>query len=298
MNHPLTDTEAVEGRIESKLDAGIAGSTAVSTSVGGLAFKDMAQVMEFAKLMSVSRQAVPRHLRGQPGMCLAISLQALNWRMDPFAVANKSYAVNDRVVYEAQLIQAVIEQRAPIRGRIKGELLGEGPDRQWRLWCIDEEGDRIEYVSPKISSITTKNSPLWMSDPDQQLWYYSARAMCRRHFPDVLLGVYEKEEISGMKDVTPPDDTPRRTLAQAIQEPEPTETPEEGPEGLYDAPVAPEYDENDVDPFSDAYAAGQKAFSKSDEGASVGDSNPYTENPDYSSFIGGWVFEQEQAAGK
>ena len=40
--------------------------------------------------------------RAQPGACLAVSLQSLNWRMDPFAVANKSYMVNDRIAYEAR----------------------------------------------------------------------------------------------------------------------------------------------------------------------------------------------------
>ncbi|MFV1626825.1 Rmf/CrpP family protein [Phaeobacter sp. JH20_02] len=204
---PLTNTAPIEERIEGSFDKSAMALTEVSSSVGGLTFKDMGQVMEFSKLMSVSRQAVPKHLRGQPGACMAVSLQALNWRMDPFAVANKSYSVNDRIVYEAQLIQAVIEQRAPIKGRLKGDFIGEGAKRQCRLWCLSEEdGERIEYTSPEIGSITTKNSPLWKSDPDQQLWYYSARAMCRRHFPDVLLGVYEKEEIAHapeLRDVTP-----------------------------------------------------------------------------------------------
>lgn len=203
----MNDQNTMEERINQKMDVAIAGATEVSTSVGGLAFKDMSQVMEFAKLMSVSRQAVPKHLREQPGICLAVSLQALNWRMDPFAVANKSYAVNDRVAYEAQLIQAVIEQRAPIKGRIKGTYEGEGPKRVCILRVVSaEDGDEIEYRSPEIGQIRVKNSPLWQADPDQQLWYYSARAMCRRHFPDVLLGVYEKEELQhspSIRDVTP-----------------------------------------------------------------------------------------------
>lgn len=210
-------TTAIEDRIKQKTDLAVAGATEVSAQVGGLAFKDMGQVMEFSKLMAVSGQAVPKHLRGAPGACLAISLQALNWRMDPFAVANKSYMVNDRISYEAQLVQAVVEQRAPIKGRIKGEVSGEGSTRKWTLRCTSaEDGNEIIYEGPEIGKITTKNSPLWKADPDQQLWYYSVRAMCRRHFPDVLLGVYEKEEIeAGMKDVTPPTEG-RTNLAQRL----------------------------------------------------------------------------------
>lgn len=218
----MNDT-TIEERIAAKTDLAVAGATAVSAEVGGLAFKDMGQVMEFAKLMAVAGQAVPKHLRAAPGACLAVSLQALNWRMDPFAVANKSYAVNDRIAYEAQLIHAVIEQRAPIKGRIKGAVEGAGPTRKWRLWCDTDEGDRIDYEGPEISTIKVKNSPLWTADPDQQLWYYSVRAMCRRHFPDVILGVYEKEEIiasEGMRDVTPKEGgfADRAIKARAPQE--------------------------------------------------------------------------------
>lgn len=217
----MNQAASMEERIAARTDLTVAGSTAVSAEVGGLAFKDMGQVMEFAKLMAVAGQAVPKHLRAQPGACLAVSLQALNWRMDPFAVANKSYMVNDRIAYEAQLIHAVIEQRAPIKGRIKGGVEGEGVKRRWRLWCETADGDRVDYEGPEIGQIKTKNSPLWTADPDQQLWYYSVRAMCRRHFPDVILGVYEKEEIQseGMRDVTPTDRPIRVNLAQRIARP-------------------------------------------------------------------------------
>ena len=210
MNQPVSNTTALEQRIEGSLNKDQMALTQVSSTAGGLSFTDMGQVMEFAKLMSISRQAVPKHLRGEPGACMAVSLQALGWRMDPFAVANKSYMVNDRIAYEAQLIHAVIEQRAPITGRIKGVVSGEGPTRKWTLTAKTTDGDTVEYIGNEIGKITTKNSPLWKSDPDQQLWFYSVRAMCRRHFPDVLLGVYEKEEIKhaeGLRDVTPKEAT-------------------------------------------------------------------------------------------
>src|SRR6516164_7339192 len=104
-----------EDRIASRIDKTVAGALTVTKSqAAGLAFETMAQVLEFAKLMSISGVAVPKHLRSNPGACLAICVQALEWRQSPFAVANKSYSVNDRLAYEAQLINAVILSRAPI----------------------------------------------------------------------------------------------------------------------------------------------------------------------------------------
>lgn len=302
----------IEERIAARTDLTVAGGTAVSASVGGLAFKDMGQVLEFSKLMAVSKQAVPKHLRGEAGACMAITLQALNWRMDPFAVANKSYMVNDRIAYEAQLIHAVVEQRAPIKGRIKGIVEGEGNTRKWRLSVTTSDGDPVDYEGPEIGKITTKNSPLWKADPDQQLWYYSVRAMCRRHFPDVILGVYEKEEIEqaeGMRDITPKEGG-FSALAKRAREPEPAAT---ATESAVDGEVVPDATEDaetvDTAPTDDVFrtlaengAPGSAAF---DEGVDAFNSDkpiaecPYDQNEakqEAEDWCGGWVGAEKAAS--
>src|SRR4051812_7668530 len=78
-------------RIEDSLDKARAGDVIASFKQGGVQFQTMIEVMEFAKLMSLAQEAVPPHCRGKPGVCLAICMQALAWRMEPFQVANKSY---------------------------------------------------------------------------------------------------------------------------------------------------------------------------------------------------------------
>lgn len=192
--------------IEDKLDKVTAGAVVVSDQVGGVIFKDMAQVMEFSKLLSLSGTAIPKHLRNNPGGCLAVTIQALEWRMSPIAVANQSYEVSDKIAYMSQLIHAVVEARAPLKQRLRASYEGEGEDRI----CIitghfKGEIDPVEYRSPKFGKITPKNSPLWKSDPDQQQFYYSVRAFARRFCPDVLLGIYSEDELPGdqARDVTP-----------------------------------------------------------------------------------------------
>lgn len=205
----MIDVTATERKIADRVDNNVARSLEVSAAVGGLGFTDMSQAIEFAKMMCLSSVAVPKHLRGNAGACLAIVIQAVEWRLSPYAVANKSYSVNDRLAYESQLVQAVILQRAPIDGRLKVEFKGEGEDRVCRVWAkLRGSDETVEYESPKFGRILPKNSPLWKSDPDQQHFYYSGRALCRRHFPDVLLGVYAEDEIDprpeNARDVTPP----------------------------------------------------------------------------------------------
>lgn len=190
----LSNTANAREKIEGKINTANTASLMVGAG-GAMNFQSMTDIMEFAKLMSVSQVAVPKHLRENPGACLAIVIQASEWQMSPYAVANKSYSVNDRMAYEAQLVSAVILRRAPIKSRFKYTYTGEGDKRVCTVQVTTLDDEVITHSSPPFGLITPKNSPLWKSDPDQQLGYHTARSMCRRHFPDVLLGVYTMDEL-------------------------------------------------------------------------------------------------------
>ena len=220
----LVEISNTERKIADRVDNGVTNGLALSSSTGGLGFANAGEAMEFAKLMALSQVAVPKHLRGNPGACLAVVIQSVEWRMSPYAVANKSYSVNDRLAYESQLVQAVILQRAPIKGRFRFSFTGEGAKRRCRVEVTTKDGDVVEYTTPEIEKIPVKNSPLWKGDPDQQMTYYAGRALCRRHFPDVLLGVYTPEEIetdprdpAKARDVTPRGAAPK-SLTSALDQ--------------------------------------------------------------------------------
>lgn len=204
----------------------------ITTGAGGssIAPQNLGEVVRFAEVMCKADIALPKHLRGNAGACMAVALQALEWRMSPFAVASKSYSVNGQIAYEAQLIMAVINTRSGIDGRLKFRFEGEGPSRV----CIAYgtiDGEELDVRSPRFADITPKNSPLWKSDPDQQQCYYTARAWGRRHTPEVILGVYDRDEVEQFRgsetarDVTP-SLSERLKLAQ-IEQHEPTQ-PREG----------------------------------------------------------------------
>ena len=205
-------------RIAERIDPVRAGALAITGGAGGVAFRDMGAVMEFAKMMAVADIGIPKHLRGNPGACLAVTVQAIEWGITPFQAANKSYSVNDRLGYESQLIHAVILARAPIRGRLKCEYSGDGPTRKCRVWAElrDGSGEVVSYESPVFAAIKVKNSPLWTGDPDQQFFYFSSRAFARRHFPDVLLGVYARDELEDSPALIEPPRTGRDRLAERL----------------------------------------------------------------------------------
>ncbi|QRY69211.1 recombinase RecT [Ensifer sp. PDNC004] len=199
-----------------------------STGTGAkIAPQNLAEVVKFAEVMCRADIALPKHLRGNAGACMAVALQAMEWELSPFAVASKSYAVNGAIAYEAQLIAAVVNTRSGIKGRLKYRYDGTGGEMTCTVTGI-LDGDECEYTTPPIGSITVKNSPLWKSDPQQQLGYFAARSWARRHCPEVILGVYDRDEAEqfrgpdNAKDVTPPESPVMARLRanSATQEPQ------------------------------------------------------------------------------
>ena len=190
----LTKRDLAELGVDA-LDKTKTGGMVIARTAGGVRFASALEVMEFAKLMSIADKAVPKHLRLNAGACLRIVFQSIEWEMSPWAVADKSYEVSDRIAYESQLIHAVVEARAPLRERLICEYDGEGADRTCTITGKFTDGTERSYTSPRLKDIGVKNSPLWKSDPDQQQFYYASRAWGRKWVPDVIMGLYTKEEL-------------------------------------------------------------------------------------------------------
>lgn len=169
-----------------------------------------------ASVMASSKFAVPKHLQGNTGDCLAIIMQSAQWQMDPFAVAQKTHQINGVLGYEAQLVNAVITNRAPITGRLNFEWYGDWnkingkEDKSWdkgiKVWATlkgETTPREIDISMGQVGSV--RNSPLWVSDPRQQLAYLAIKRWSRLYTPDVILGVYTPDEIAEREelDVTP-----------------------------------------------------------------------------------------------
>ena len=213
-------------QIEDRIDRERAGAIALNPAPRNMltiAPTNMSELMEFAKLMCVSGECIPKAFRDKPGACLAIALQAFRTGADPFAVANKAYLVNDRVAYEAQYIHAVINTSGLLKKRLRASYEGEGQTLRCTVRGeIHGEDEPFEYRSPPVAAIPVKNSPLWKGDPEQQLFYYASRAWARRYAPEVILGMDTGEDIESRAiDVTPPP-RPRREDFVKPQEPLPT----------------------------------------------------------------------------
>lgn len=183
----------------------------------------MRSLMDFADMMSKAAVTMPKHLQGKPSDCLAITLQAMRWRMDPYIVAAKTHIVNGNLGYEAQLVIAVLKNSGAVRGRPHYEYRGEGPALECRAGFVPVGEDAIVWTEwLASSSIAVKNSPLWKTNPKQQMGYVQARNWARLYAPEALLGIYTDDELAspaasdaqptqrhmGMVDEVKPDPAP------------------------------------------------------------------------------------------
>lgn len=187
--------ESIQTAIAEKMDAKALGEVRAGTNALALMIPaSMGEAMEFAKLMAVTT-AVPPHLRGKPGDCLAVAMQAWRWEADPFAVASKTYFVNDRIAYEAQLVNAIVYAKAPLEGRLQVDWKGDGEKMVCTVTGRFKNDPNVHTITQDVATITTKNSPLWKQAPRQQLAYFTTRLWARLFCPEVLMGIYTPDEL-------------------------------------------------------------------------------------------------------
>lgn len=166
-----------------------------STSALVLDRQSIESMMKLAETMMTAKVTVPEHLRNG-GDCLAVIMQAMQWGMNPFSVAQKTHLVNGKLGYEAQLVNAVVTASGAIQGHFRYEYKGDGERLECRVGATlrgDNEVTWSEWLC--IASVTTRNSPLWKTNPRQQMAYLQTKNWTRLYAPGPILGVYTPDEL-------------------------------------------------------------------------------------------------------
>ncbi|HDW3536636.1 TPA: recombinase RecT [Escherichia coli] len=191
----------------------------VGTAAAIFSPEGMNQLVRFAELMAQSKATVPQHLAGKPADCLAVTMQAAQWGMNPFAVAQKTHVVNGTLGYEAQLVNAVVSSSNLLTSRLNYRWDGDwskvngktdkSPSLTVTVSAVIKGEAEPRELTISMAQAGVRNSPLWEQDPRQQLAYLCVKRWARLHAPDVLLGVYTPDELQETaprveRDITPP----------------------------------------------------------------------------------------------
>ncbi len=188
----------------------------------------MDSMYRMAEIMAAGKSTIPEHLRGNKGDCMAIVMQAMTWQMNPYAVAQKTHVVNGTLGYEAQLVNAVIQSSGVTVDRFNYDWYGpwekiigktkvikmpakDGkkeyefrvPDYSMsdevglgvKVWATLRGESEPRVMDLLLVQASVRNSPLWATDPKQQLAYLAVKRWTRLYAPDVILGVYTPDEF-------------------------------------------------------------------------------------------------------
>jgi hypothetical protein len=229
----ITDDQPISqelSRIEAPLERRRVGDMTVDR-FAGLTFAEYRECVEFAKLMAQGRHSIPAYLKANPGDCLSIVTQAMRWHLEPYWVAQHSYIAKQEamIAYDAAVHAAIVISAKLTKERPEYIFEGEGEDRICTVSATFKgEKQPKTYTTPPLRQCRppknqdgiVKGSPLWTKDPDQQLGYYAVRNWGRRHCPEVLGGVYDREEFEettqAETDVIPPSPNLAQRLPQMM----------------------------------------------------------------------------------
>lgn len=204
----------------------------------------MDRMIKFAEIMATGKATIPAELRNV-GDCLAITMQAMAWKMMPQAVAQKTHFINGKIGYEAQLVAAAINNSGAVKDtfhfdwfgnwekvigkfdikkndknqeyRVPGWKLADEEGLGIRVWATLRGEDEPRVLELLLAQARTRNSTLWADDPKQQLAYLAQKRWARLYSPGVILGVYTPDEfeIPAEKEINP--QPKRQTGAQAAE---------------------------------------------------------------------------------
>lgn len=243
MNAPTNHSESMA--LAASQSYAPATLAAGATSAAALMLDDRAldKIMRIADMMASGRCTIPQHLQKSPGDCLAVAMQAVQWNMNPFAVAQKTHVSQSGALgYEAQLISAVVTGSGAVEGDPEYEFLGNWDKVLGKVEERKSEKGGKYYVAtytkadeaglgvicrlrlrgesaPRempvmMSQCYPRFSTQWATDPKQQICYVAIRKWARLHKPGLILGIYSPEELS--------DRPPINMGAAQVVEPQPT----------------------------------------------------------------------------
>lgn len=209
------------------------------------------QVSRFAEAMTKADASIPTYLADNVGDCIAITMQSIEWRMNPFLVAQKTQLTNGVLAYEDELINAIVNNCAPtttrlqiewvgdwdnIIGRVKaaesktvdGDIDTDTVETYIKCWTDEEEKglsvkvwatiigeEKPRELTLGMTQVVTKNSQLWVEDPREHIAHLAIKRWARMHCPEVIIGIYTPEEIRARKAMSASPKPEEKMLAEA-----------------------------------------------------------------------------------
>lgn len=188
------------------------GKTQMQTvKTGGLNVFSDAQNFETALRMAdcLSKSTiVPKDYQNNSGNCMIAIEMASRIDTSPMMVMQNLYIVNGRPAWSSQWIIAMINSSRRYKTELQFTFGNDEKDGglSCQAWAEDYAGHKV--VGPKITmnmavaeGWTTKNGSKWKTMPQVMIQYRAASFFGRMNCPDMIMGIYSKDEVTDMVDM-------------------------------------------------------------------------------------------------
>lgn len=148
---------------------------------------------------------VPDSFKGKPANCAVAVEYAQQLGVPPLFFMQQSYVVKGKPAISASLMIALLNKSKRLSAPLSYEQGGEGKDRWWTATGTDAATGKpvsfrvtwamVEAEGWHLDKGNNGSKSKWMTLPDLMGRYRSASYLIRTHYPDVLMGLTEVDEL-------------------------------------------------------------------------------------------------------
>jgi hypothetical protein len=166
------------------------------------------QLQRVAKLFA-SSTLVPTHFQGKLGDTFIALHMAMRLGVEPIMFLQKCYVVSGKPAIEAQLAIALVNASSRFKDPLDWIFSGKVGDDSYTCTCIAKRTNGKELKMSltlgevKANGWWTKGNSFWPKMTDQMFRYRTAMLFSRVYCPEILLGLYSKEELEDVSEPLP-----------------------------------------------------------------------------------------------
>jgi hypothetical protein len=166
--------------------------------------------MALADILAKSKVGIPDTLQGKPAEILTVVMQGAELGLTPLRSLNQIHVIKGRTTLAAQLMSAMVKSHPLCKYlRLKQEI----KDGAGHVVGVEYETHREGDPGPVVMSFTLQdasqmgllNKDNWKKQPVTMMRARGISRICREVYPDLIGGMYAKEEIQdNVLDTEPP----------------------------------------------------------------------------------------------
>jgi hypothetical protein len=147
-----------------------------------------------------SSSIVPQNFQKNPSNCLIAIEQANRLNMSPFLVMQNLYVIQGRPSWSSQWIIAAVNNSGKFDIELQFDEKKDKDGKPFSCQCWTMQGGRriegitIDMDLARAEGWTSKNGSKWRTMPQVMLRYRAASFFARMNCPEVILGLYSREE--------------------------------------------------------------------------------------------------------